>query len=101
MLMKNEVPVRPARESALLAATAIAVLAGALYVWTLAPGLMWGDDAELQRFAATGGTRADAHVHPLWLWAASLIARIPVGTLAWRVNLTSAIFGALTIGLFF
>src|SRR5262245_15314668 len=89
------------RESALLPATAISVLAGALYVWTLAPGLMWGDDAELQRFAAVGGARADAHAHPLWLWAASLLARLPFGALPWRVNLTSAIFGALTVGLVF
>ena len=91
----------PRRRGGVLLATAIAVLAGALYVATLAPGLVWGDDAELQRFAAVGGTRVDAHLHPLWLWAAALVARLPVGSLAWRVNLTSAFLGALTIGLVF
>src|SRR5262245_23670915 len=99
--MDAHVPTPPPRAAGLLPATAIAVLAGALYVATLAPGLMWGDDAELQRFGAVGGTRVDAHVHPLWLWAARLVARLPIGALPWRVNLTSAIFGALTVGLVF
>src|SRR5262249_17198478 len=83
------------------AAAVVPLIAFALYLATLAPGLTWGDGAELQRLAVTGGTRVDAHAHPLWLWLAGRFARLPWGEPAWRVNLSSAVFGALAVGLVF
>ncbi len=60
---------------------------------------MWGDDAELQRLAMVGSTRADGHAHPMWFWIAKQFARIPFGSIAWRVNLSSAILGAIAVAL--
>src|SRR5215831_4807319 len=89
----------PRSAPAIAPALAVASSAFALYVATLAPSLGWGDGAELQRLAVTGGNRVDAHAHPMWLWLASLFARLPFGEPTWRVNLSSAVFGAIAVAL--
>ena len=99
--MPAYVPARMRGEPQVLPALGVALVAAALYVATLAPGLMWGDDAELQRLATVGNTRVDAHGHPMWFWIAMLVARLPFGSIAWRVNLSSAICGAFAVGLVF
>jgi hypothetical protein len=66
----------------------------ALYTWTLAPGMVRGDGAELQITLARLGV-AHPTGYPLytllgWLWARLL----PIGSTAWRINLISAVAGA-------
>src|SRR5437016_5822821 len=68
---------------------------------TLAPGLLWGDDAELQRMAWTGAERSDAHGHPLWLALARILARISIGSIAWRTNVLSAVCAAVAVGVLY
>jgi hypothetical protein len=82
-------------------AMAIGLGAFGLYTATLAPTLLWGDDAELQRLAYTGGTPAGGRSYPLWLAVAHLFTYVPFGDLAWRANLVSAVFAAIAVaGLF-
>jgi hypothetical protein len=81
-----------------------AVVGGAgllLYVITLAPTLTWGDDATLQLAAVQGRFQASAGSHPAWVLLAHLFTRLPVGDLAYRVNLASAFAAALTLGLLY
>ena len=75
------------------------LLAFVLYVRTLAPGLLFGDSAEFQMAAWLGG-----FVHPTGypfylllgnIWTHLLTAGDP----AWRMNLLSALFGSLAVGL--
>lgn len=75
------------------------VLACAVYIRSLAPGLLWGDSAEFQFAAWLGG-----FVHPTgyplylmlgWLWTHLLPFRDP----AFRMNLFSALWGGLAITL--
>ncbi len=78
----------------------ILFLAGfALFTATLAPTVLWGDDAELQRLVWDGGTIDPARGHTLWLLVARGFRRVPWGDPAWRVNLVSAFFAALTLPL--
>ena len=82
-------------------ATLIALLALGLYWVTLAPTVLWGDSGHLQLQAVKGVLQASAGSHPLWVWIAHQFARIPVGDVAARVNLVSALFAALTVGLLY
>ncbi len=73
--------------------------AGILYLRTLAPGLLFGDAGEFQVAAWTGGL-AHPTGYPLylilgWIWTHLL----PLQTPAWRMNLLSALYGALAVGL--
>jgi len=72
-----------------------------LYVATLAPTLTWGDDATLQLAAVQGRFQASAGSHPAWVLLAHLFTKLPVGDLAYRVNLASAVAAALTLGLLY
>jgi hypothetical protein len=82
-------------------ATLAALLALALYLRTLAPGLLAGDSGEFQFAAWTAGL-----VHPTgyplylilgYLWTHLLPWSDPAG----RLNLLSALFGALAVGLMY
>ncbi len=73
------------------------VLACALtcvYLATLAPGLTWAnngaDGGDLIAAAATGGV-AHPTGYPVYLILARLFQRIPIGSLAYRTNLLSAL----------
>ncbi len=79
----------------------IALLALGLYWATLATTVLWGDSGHLQLQAVKGVLQASAGSHPLWVWIAHQFARIPVGDVAARVNLVSALFAALTVGLLY
>ena len=76
----------------------------ALYLLSAAPTLLWGDDAELQRIAITGESRAvgqsSAASHLLWQTVAGAFVRatawLPVDA-AGRVTLVSAIAGAIAL----
>ncbi|MCX7855312.1 MAG: DUF2723 domain-containing protein [Anaerolineae bacterium] len=76
----------------------IFVVALALYISTLAPGLLWGggDFATFQTMAylmeiqLTGGIFG----HPLWVILAHPFTWLPIRDVAWRANLASAVFAA-------
>jgi hypothetical protein len=72
-----------------------------LYVTTLAPTVLWGDDAYFQRAAYTGALRADGGGHWLWLQAARLLLRFTSGDVAYRVNLLSALAAAGTVAVLY
>lgn len=67
-----------------------------LYLRTLAPGLLSGDSGELQVLAYLLG-----HTHqtgyPIYVLLAKVVTWLPVGEIAYRVNLYSAIAGALAV----
>ena len=80
----------------LLLALACFVLGLAIYIRTLTPGLLPGDSGEFQTLAYLLG-----HTHPtgypVYLVLAKLATFLPLGDVAYRVNLFSAIMGALTV----
>src|SRR5574341_201212 len=67
-----------------------------LYIRTLAPSLLWGDSAEFQTLSYTlGMTHPSGYMTQIML--GKLFTYIPVGNIAYRVNLMSAFFGALAV----
>lgn len=68
-----------------------------LYLFTLAPTVLWGDDAFFQRTAYTGELPPDGGGHWLWLQLARLFVQAPLGDVAYRSNLLSAVAAAGTI----
>jgi Protein O-mannosyl-transferase TMEM260-like len=82
-----------------LLALLTSLLAFVLYVRTLAPGLLFGDSAEFQMAAWLGGF-VHPTGYPLYLLLGSIWTHLlPVGDPAWRMNLLSALFGSLAVGL--
>ncbi len=76
-----------------LAAAAVALI---LYGRTAAPGLLAGDGGEFQTLTyLLGSTHPTGY--PVYLALARLFSLLPTGELAYRVNLFSAVMGALTI----
>jgi hypothetical protein len=95
----NSVP-RTARRLDLLAACAAAAVTGAVYGATMFPGLVGiGDTPKLQFIGAVLGT-PHSPGYPLYVMLSWLFAQLPVGTLAFRINLFSVVCGALATGLF-
>ncbi len=80
---------------------ALGALSLGFYLATLAPGVLWGDDAHLQRVAVEGILQGSAGSHPLWVAIAHLFTLLPFGDVAGRVNAVSAVFGAFTLVLFY
>ena len=77
-----------------LFAVLMGISALALYIRTLAPSLLWGDSAEFQTLSYTlGMTHPSGYMTQIML--GKLFTYIPVGNIAYRVNLMSAFFGAL------
>jgi len=72
---------------------AAAAIPFAGYLRTLAPDVLFGDSAELQTLAWTLGF---AHTgYPIYLLLGkAFVTLVPFGTVAWRVNLMSAVFAA-------
>jgi len=87
----------PSGLALLVAAGAIAIASLVLYVATLAPGVSLVDSGELI-VAAAGPGVAHPPGFPLYVLAAHPFTRLPVGSLAWRVNLASATFAAFAAG---
>lgn len=82
-----------------------AVLALVLYFATCAPGVLWGDSGTFAVRIAKGQMTSPlglALEHPLYiLLNRAWIAVVRVGDIAYRVNLFSAVCGAITVGLIF
>ena len=76
-----------------LAAAALGLVVLAIYMRTLAPDVAGGDSGELVTVAHTLGV-AHPPGYPLYTLLAKLFTLLPLGTIAWRVNLFSAVCGA-------
>jgi len=86
----------PLSRTDFLAAILIGIAALALYIRTLAPSLLWGDSAEFQTLSYTlGMTHPSGYMTQIMF--GKLFTYIPVGNIAYRVNLMSAFFGALAV----
>lgn len=74
----------------------IAVVAFAVYAATLAPGILPADSGEFQFVAHVLGI-AHPPGYPLYTLLGKLATLLPLNSVAWRVNLLSALFAALTL----
>jgi hypothetical protein len=82
------------RRARVTGATAVAALAFAVYLRTLYPGLvMFGDSPKFQFVGHIWGTPHNPG-YPLYIVVSHLFGLLPFGTLAYRINLMSAVFGA-------
>lgn len=79
-----------------LTTAAVFFLPFLLYLLTLAPTIYNLDSAELSTAAATGGI-VRATGYPLYLLLGRIWTWLPVGDVGYRLNLLSAVCGALTI----
>ncbi len=91
----SPVALRP-RET--VSALVAGVAALSLYLFTLAPTVTFGDSGELITAAVTLGV-AHPPGYPLWLILAKMFSFLPLGDIAFRLNLMSAIFGAAAVGI--
>ncbi len=82
-------------------ACACAAVALVAYVRTLAPGLTADLDSPLFQFIGRALGVAHNPGYPLYTLLTWPIAQVPVGELAWRINLFSAVMGAAATGLVF
>ena len=88
--------IRPLSKTDLWIAALMWLLAFSLYVRTLAPSLLWGDMAEFQTLSYTlGMTHPSGYMTHIII--GKLFTLIPIGNIAWRVNLMSAFFGAMAV----
>jgi hypothetical protein len=72
------------------------VLAGGIYLLTMAPGVMTDDSAEFQvRCVLLESTHPPGY--PLLLLLGKVFAQIPLSTIAWRLTLMSVFFGVLAV----
>lgn len=79
---------------------ACAAVSLTVYLRTMLPGVGgYGDTSKFQFIGAVMGLPHPSGF-PLYLFLNALFARLPWGSLAWRINFMSALFGALTVGLF-
>jgi hypothetical protein len=69
-----------------------------LYCWTLQPAV--GGPEDTPKFQYLGYVLGTAHSpgYPLYTILTHLPALVPIGSLAWRINLFSAVCGAITVG---
>jgi len=75
---------------------ALGAVALAAYVLTLAPGLLRADSGEFQTLSVTLGY-AHPTGYPVYLLLARLATALPFGDVPYRVNLLSALAGALAV----
>src|SRR4029078_13464037 len=82
----------------LLCAGAVFLVALVVHSWTLAPTVTLTDSGELI-VAAYGLGVAHPPGFPLWVMLAHLASLVPVGSVAVRMNFSSAVFAALACGM--
>lgn len=83
-----------------LLAVAIAGAVLVVYLLTLAPGVGFTDSGELVVAAYTLGI-PHSPGFPLYVLLGWVFAHLPLGTVAWRLNLMSALWAAVAVGAFF
>jgi hypothetical protein len=88
------------RSRELLPAVVVSVAIFTLYTGTLVPGVLDGDHGEFQYVPRVLGLPHPTG-YPLYLLLGWLWSWLPVGTLAFRMNLFSALWGAVTVTLLF
>jgi hypothetical protein len=71
-----------------------------LYIFTLAPSVMPGDYAEFQMAAAILGVPHPTG-YPLYILLGKLFTLLPFGDIAYRVNLSSAVYMAGAVGMLY
>lgn len=71
-----------------------------VYVFTMAPSIYWGDSPELIAVAYTLGI-AHPSGYPLYTLLGKLFTFIPIGTIAYRLNIMSAFFASLAVMLLY
>ena len=76
------------------------ILSFTLYIRTLAPSLLYDDSAEFQTISYTLGMGHPTG-YPIYILLAKLFTLLPFGEVAFRVNLFSAFFAALTVVLIY
>ncbi|GAB4506082.1 MAG: DUF2723 domain-containing protein [Anaerolineales bacterium] len=81
-------------------AVAIAGAALLVYLLTLAPGVGFTDSGELAVAAYTLGI-PHSPGFPLYVLLGWVFGHIPLGSVAWRLNLMSAVWAAAAVGAFF
>ncbi|MDY7041189.1 MAG: DUF2723 domain-containing protein, partial [Chloroflexota bacterium] len=86
----------PARWADVLLPTILALGTFALYLRTLSPTIGQADSFEFQVVAYTLGV-AHPTGYPLYILLGKLFTLLPVGDVAYRVNLTSPIFASLAV----
>ena len=77
----------------------VLVGAGVFYVVSCAPTILWQDSALFVYRVWHNdieGNLGLALAHPLYVMIGIVVKNIPIGQLAYRINLISAVFGALT-----
>jgi transmembrane protein TMEM260 (protein O-mannosyltransferase) len=80
-------------------AALVGLAAGGVYVSTMFPGLAAiGDTPKFQFVGAVLGT-PHSPGYPLYMLLSWVFSRLPIGTLAYRMNLMSAFFGAVAVAL--
>lgn len=80
-----------------LIAIALAICVFGVYLWTLCPTIYWGDCAELATAVVTLGIPHPTG-YPLYcLLGKAWTLLLPIGSLVWRLNVLSAVFGSLAI----
>ncbi|MCB0020132.1 MAG: DUF2723 domain-containing protein, partial [Anaerolineales bacterium] len=82
--------------SDLLVSLLVGLAALLVYLRTLAPDILYSDSAEFQTLAYTLGI-AHPTGYPLYSLIGRLFGLLPIGTLAWRINLLSAVAAAGTV----
>ncbi len=80
---------------------AIFVLSLILYVYTLGPSLGWEDAPKFPKEAFLLKVSALPWSHPFYITIGHLFTKIPVGDVAYRMNLVSAVFGSLALVMVF
>jgi hypothetical protein len=104
MTMRPSVPSALRRIAEALAPAAVGLIAFAAYHQTLLPGVGWGDVARFQYVARIWGI-PHRFGYPLYIALSRLFGYLPAGSpwaepgqdLAYRINLMSAFFAALTV----
>lgn len=80
----------------------VILAAQVIYLWTLAPTVLWGDDAKLQIQAYELDITVDSQAdHPLWVLLAHPFVRLPIGNPAYRANLFTSLCAAIAVGFSF
>lgn len=77
-----------------IVAAGVGAVALAVYLQTLLPSVGWGDIARFQYVARIWGV-PHRFGYPLYIAISHLFGYLPIGDLAYRINLMSAVFAAL------
>ncbi len=82
------------------AAVALALVTFAAFLRTLAPSVLWSDEAEFQ-YSAYSLSIPHQTGYPLYILLAKLWTLLPIGDVAFRVNLMSACWGVVAVVLIY